>query len=105
MGIGLGAFGAHGLEAILVENGRTDNWETATQYHLIHAIALFVLAVAAEKLRSRWAFRFWIIGILVFCGSLYTLALTNITILGAITPLGGVAFIAGWLSLIFENKK
>lgn len=103
-GIGLGAFGAHGLEPQLTANDSLDTWHTATLYHLIHAVALFVLA-AAPQLHSKWTFRLWSVGILLFSGSLYALALTKLSIFGPITPLGGVAFIAGWITLIFENRK
>ncbi|MDQ8184754.1 DUF423 domain-containing protein [Pelagicoccus sp. SDUM812002] len=104
-GIGLGAFGAHGLEPQLVANDSVDTWDTAVLYHLAHAVALFVLAVNADKVASKWAFRLWVAGILLFSGSLYALALTKWSLLGPVTPLGGVAFIAGWISVIFENRK
>lgn len=104
-GIGLGAFGAHGLAPQLAANGSVDTWDTAVLYHLVHAVALFVLAANADKLASKWAFRLWGAGVLLFSGSLYALALTKWSALGPVTPLGGVAFIAGWISLIFENKR
>lgn len=103
-GIGLGAFGAHGLEAKLVANDTVDAWNTAVLYHLIHAVALFVLA-AVDTLKSKWSFTLMSVGILLFSGSLYALALTKIGVFGPITPLGGTAFIAAWITLIFENKK
>ncbi len=104
-GIGLGAFGAHGLKPQLVAHGSVDTWDTAVLYHLVHAVALFALAVNTDKLASKWAFRLWVAGVLLFSGSLYALALTKWSVLGPITPLGGVALIAGWISLIFENKR
>lgn len=103
LGIVLGAFGAHGLENRLEATGRADNFETAVLYHLIHAAALFAAAVSATKL-SPWASRLWLAGILLFSGSLYILALTGITWLGAITPLGGLAFLAGWGILVFAPQ-
>lgn len=103
-GIGLGAFGAHGLEPQLLANDSLDTWHTAVLYHLIHAVALFVLA-SSSTLKSKWTYRLWSIGILLFSGSLYGLALTKWSVLGPITPLGGVAFIAGWGCLAFENRK
>ena len=100
LGIALGAFGAHGREATLEANDRVANWETATLYHLIHGLAMFVVAM-----RSRAIGYFWFLGgILLFSGSLYILALTNITKLGAITPFGGTAFLIGWASWIFAKK-
>lgn len=103
-GIGLGAFGAHGLEDKLIANASVATWNTAVLYHLIHALALFVLS-SVETLKSKWSFTLMAIGILLFSGSLYALALTKIGLLGPITPLGGVAFIAAWIILIFENKR
>lgn len=106
LAIALGAFGAHGLEERLAATGHLDTWETAVLYHLVHALALFVLAVGGgSRLRSRWAFPLWTVGIVVFSGSLYVLSVTGIGILGAITPLGGLAFIAGWIALAWENRN
>ena len=102
-GIGLGAFGAHGLEPKLLANDTVDAWNTAVLYHLIHAVALFVLA-AVDSLKSKWSFSLISAGILLFSGSLYVLALTKIGVFGPITPLGGVALIVGWITLIFENR-
>ncbi|MBD5780940.1 DUF423 domain-containing protein [Pelagicoccus sp. NFK12] len=104
-GIGLGAFGAHGLKSQLAANDSVSAWETAVLYHLVHAVALFALALHADKLAGKWAYRLWAVGILLFSGSLYALALTKWSLLGPITPLGGVAFIAGWITLIFESRK
>ena len=103
-GIGLGAFGAHGLEAKLVANDTVEAWNTAVLYHLIHAVALFVLA-AVDTLKSKWSFTLMSGGVLLFSGSLYLLALTKIAVFGPITPIGGTAFIAAWITLIFENKR
>lgn len=101
-GILLGAFGAHGLRARLGPE-LMDVWQTAVQYHLWHALSL--LAVGLLLLHapgSRWlAGAGWgfTLGIVVFSGSLYLLALTGVRTLGAITPLGGLAFVAAWLML------
>ncbi len=108
IGIGLGAFGAHGLEGILENNGSTETWKTAVLYHLVHAVAIY-FAAAIDGIRpiahARWAMRLWLAGILLFSGSLYGLALTGWGVLGPITPLGGLAFIAGWVLLLFPAKK
>lgn len=99
LGIALGAFGAHGLADRLEETGRIDNWETATLYHLIHGLALFLLS-----LHGRTTGFFWFLGgVILFSGSLYALALTDIGKLGAITPLGGISFLIGWGLWIFKK--
>ena len=94
-GVALGAFGAHGLRETLEANGRVDVWHTAVFYHLVHAVVLVVLAIAPGEIRSK-AWVCFAAGIAVFSGSLYTLALTNISVLGAITPIGGALFLVGW---------
>src|SRR5690606_16916902 len=101
LGISLGAFGAHGLAARLEQTGRAANWETATFYHLIHGLALFVLARHAGTPRGYW---FFAVGMLLLSGSLYPLALTGLPKLVAITPLGGVAFLLGWGRWIFQRS-
>jgi uncharacterized membrane protein YgdD (TMEM256/DUF423 family) len=101
LGVGLGAFGAHGLSALLERNQRVDTWETAVLYHLVHAVVLLALALHSPR---RGPFLCFAIGILIFSGTLYVLSLTNATWLGAITPLGGVAFIVGWVWLAVGKK-
>ncbi|HEY5792380.1 MAG TPA: DUF423 domain-containing protein, partial [Chthoniobacterales bacterium] len=103
LGVGLGAFGAHKLKPHLQELGTLAAWETAVLYHLIHAVA--ILAFAALKLASPLTGWCWLIGTIIFSGSLYVLALTGIKWLGAITPIGGVLFLAGWLLLVFATPK
>jgi uncharacterized membrane protein YgdD (TMEM256/DUF423 family) len=98
LAVGLGAFGAHTLKDLLKANETAGIWEKAVFYHFIHAVMLFILA-------GRTPFRFgpficFLIGILIFYGSLYLLAVTNVRWLGAITPLGGLSFMAGWLWLV-----
>jgi len=99
----LGAFGAHGLKALLAQNGTAHVWETAVLYHFIHAVTLFVLA--ERKAFPNVAWWSFLVGICVFSGSLYLLAVTNILWLGAITPIGGVSFIIGWVCLIFTAGR
>lgn len=101
IGVGLGAFGAHGLKA-RVSPEMLAVFETGVRYHLIHALGLLAVGWAA----GRWpgpstqaAGFLMIIGILLFSGSLYIMTLTGIRWLGAITPLGGLAFIAAWVLL------
>lgn len=101
-----GAFGAHGLKNILDEKA-LGIWHTAATYHLTHALALVMLGLFERQLQTKlvvphYAFGF---GILLFSGSLYTLALTGWKPLGAITPLGGSAFLVGWLALAWVSWK
>lgn len=107
--VGLGAFGAHGLEALLIQNGRLDTFQTAVNYHFYHTLALLGIGILAA-LKPNWngiSFTAWclVLGIIIFSGSLYALSLSGITWLGAITPLGGLAFIIGWGSLAFSSFK
>ena len=98
----IGAFGAHGLSKILTENGRTETFETGVKYHMYHAFGLLITGLILFQVQSKYinlAGLFFLIGVLIFSGSLYILSLTNIKWLGAITPIGGLFLIAGWLSL------
>ncbi len=103
--VALGAFGAHGLKEMLAQNGYTEIFHTANRYHFYHTFALALVAILPQNKISQIAFGCFIAGILIFSGSLYLLALTQIKILGAITPIGGVAFIAGWLFVGFSIKN
>lgn len=99
--VALGAFGAHGLKD-MVDADRIDVWEKAVRYQMLHAVALLVLAVAASQLSARVVHRAAVlfeVGILLFSGSLYLLVLLDVSALGAVTPLGGLAMIAGWVVL------
>ena len=100
-GVALGAFGAHGLRARLCPE-MLGVFETGVRYHLIHAVALLAVAAVPRARRGRLfttAGWFFTVGIVLFSGSLYTLALTGVTTLGMVTPLGGLAFLAGWACL------
>ncbi len=104
LAVAFGAFGAHAVKD-MVSLERLGNWETAAQYHFYHAIALVLVGLVARDKNSsalKWSGILFFAGILFFSFSLYTLALTDITWLGAITPIGGVAFILGWLFLAKE---
>jgi uncharacterized membrane protein YgdD (TMEM256/DUF423 family) len=97
LAVALGAFGAHALKAALQSSGMVDVWNKAVLYHFVHAVALLALALAGTGNRATY---FLLVGgVVLFSGSLYTMALTNVRWLGAITPLGGLAFLAGWLCL------
>ena len=93
----LGAFGAHSLQKVLEANQTGAIWQTAVFYHFIHAVMLFVLAQRPALHLGPWWF--FLVGILIFSGSLYVLALTNVRTWGAVTPLGGISFIVGWVWL------
>ncbi len=100
LAVALGAFGAHGLKDLLARNQTTAIWEKAVFYQFIHAVMLYILASRTPLYVGPY-FCF-LAGILIFSGSLYILAVTNIKMLGAITPIGGVSFIAGWLWLALK---
>jgi len=99
LGVALGAFGAHGLKNILAANDAAAIWQTAVLYHLVHAVASLWAADRAPMIV--WV---WTAGILVFSGSLYILSITNIRWLGAITPIGGLFFLAGWVMVIVKAR-
>ena len=97
--IGLGAYGAHGLDAS--EEGLA-NWKTAALYHLVHGVVLYFLSTRPKASRSCCPTGPWwclLVGIVLFSGLLYTNVLSGIRWLGAIVPLGGLSFIAGWVWL------
>ncbi|WP_171638088.1 DUF423 domain-containing protein [Paenibacillus plantarum] len=107
LSVALGAFGAHILKAKIPD--KIDVFQTGVHYHMIHAIALLVIALLSDKLgntslvnASGWAI---FIGIILFSGSLYGLSLTGIKALGPITPLGGLSFLVGWTLLAIAAFK
>jgi uncharacterized membrane protein YgdD (TMEM256/DUF423 family) len=103
LAVALGAFGAHWLKPTLETNGLVDVWNKAVLYHFIHAIALFVLALFRTANRGAW----WLLfaGVIIFSGSLYVMGLTDMRWLGAITPIGGLCFLAGWAWLVISPPK
>lgn len=101
-GVILGAFGAHALKERLLASGRLDAWETATLYHLLHAIALLGLAALAKSNLlpyTQTIARIWFCGVILFSGSIYALALTGWKLLGPVTPIGGLLLVIGWVML------
>lgn len=105
-GVALGAFGAHGLRDRLTPD-LLAIYETGVRYHLVHGLALFLVAwlVGEDQTRaSRLAGVLFVIGILLFSGSLYLLALTGVRALGAITPIGGVAWLVAWTLLALRVR-
>src|SRR5690349_1755972 len=103
LAVALGAFGAHGLKATLEHNQTLAIWQTGALYHLVHSVVLLLLALRSTV--PRLLFALFGVGILIFSGSLYALAVTNLKILGAITPLGGLCFLGGWALLAFRPKS
>jgi uncharacterized membrane protein YgdD (TMEM256/DUF423 family) len=101
LGVGLGAFGAHGLRSRLAPEMLVV-FETGVRYHMYHALALVLTSVVVARaggwllVTAGWCFT---AGIVLFSGSLYALALTGVTTFGAVTPIGGLAFLAGWACL------
>jgi uncharacterized membrane protein YgdD (TMEM256/DUF423 family) len=109
LAVGMGAFGAHGLRNRL-DNYSMSVYEKAVFYHFIHALGILLVSLLARtnaisiagQARVAWLL---LLGIIIFSGSLYALALSGARILGAVTPIGGIAFIAGWLLLAYEALR
>ena len=109
--VAAGAFGAPGLKGALEAAGQAANWETASRYALVHALALVVTGLvaalpdaAAQRLLAMVAWCFGL-GTVVFSGCLWILAVTGIRMLGAVVPIGGVLLISGWLLLSFAATR
>lgn len=104
----IGAFGAHALAPMLQATNRVETFETAVKYQMYHTLALMAVGLLLFRVEqpalqvAAWCF---FLGILIFSGSLYTLVLTGITWLGAITPIGGTLFIVGWGALFYAVLK
>lgn len=108
MSVAIGAFGAHGLKDLLIANGRLETFETAVTYQFYHTLALLGIGVLMTKYEHKLlksAVIAMVIGIIIFSGSLYLLCFTGVAFLGAITPIGGLAFIIGWAMLFLGIKK
>lgn len=103
IGVGAGAFGAHGLSNYFIRYPELEGtYDTAVRYQIIHGIALFLAAWVAVRygaLFANWAGYLFILGIILFSGSLYLLVFTRTSWLGAVTPFGGIAFLSGWVLL------
>ncbi|MBB4823104.1 uncharacterized membrane protein YgdD (TMEM256/DUF423 family) [Sporosarcina luteola] len=108
--VALGAFGAHALKEKLTEHYLAI-WETAVQYQMFHALGLIAVGILMSSsllgpsTQLSWAGYLLLAGVIIFSGSLYALSLSGIGVLGAITPIGGVAFIIGWVMLIIAAAK
>ncbi|WP_432785267.1 hypothetical protein AAEX37_02157 [Oligella sp. MSHR50489EDL] len=108
LGVVLGAFGAHGLQNI-VEAKQLAVWHTGVQYQMYHSLALLSVSLLAVSLVNpriaRWAGWAFVLGILLFSGSLYAIVLLGVKTLGLITPIGGLFFLIGWLLLLLAAIK
>jgi uncharacterized membrane protein YgdD (TMEM256/DUF423 family) len=108
LAVALGAFGAHVLKDKLTAE-YSDVYETAARYHLAHAVALLAVALLAGVIGDSRALRasgwLFVVGMALFSGSLYALAITGITILGAITPIGGLCLLGGWACLVAAARR
>ncbi|MFT5194480.1 MAG: uncharacterized membrane protein YgdD (TMEM256/DUF423 family) [Cellvibrionaceae bacterium] len=108
IGVGLGAFGAHSFAEFLAAAGREGTFETAVRYQVYHALALLVVGILNSQSASpllSWGGWLFFVGTLVFSGSLYILIYSGVKWLGAITPIGGVLFLAGWACLVIYAIK
>ncbi len=106
--VGLGAFGAHALKAKLQAEGTLDTFQTAVQYQFYHTLALLAIGILMTKHAENWltySGYAMMAGVVIFSGSLYLLCFTGHKWLGAITPIGGVGFILGWLFLLLAVLK
>jgi uncharacterized membrane protein YgdD (TMEM256/DUF423 family) len=102
-GVFFGAFGAHMLREMLAKLGTTEFWHTAVFYHLVHAVVLLVLG--GWRPLPRLAYYLVLAGVILFSGSLYALALTNLKWIALITPLGGFGMLFGWLAVVFRKSE
>jgi uncharacterized membrane protein YgdD (TMEM256/DUF423 family) len=107
--VGIGAFGAHALEAFLLENNRLETFNTAVRYQFYHTLAIFIIGLLNQnenhKKSLRLAALFMTLGVLFFSGSLYILCLTNSNFWGLVTPFGGVFMLIGWGMLFYFGIK
>ena len=108
LSVAIGAFGAHILQDRITAY-ELDVFRTGVQYQMFHSLGILVVALLADRLPSpkaaNWAARLMLIGIVLFSGSLYVLAISGVNWLGAITPIGGVSFVAGWILLAIASYK
>src|SRR5688572_7254961 len=110
LAVAIGAFGAHALKQFLVDAGREDTFQLAVRYQFYHALALLATGLTMTQSSGkalRYSSLSFILGVIIFSGSLYGLCFTGVRMLGAITPLGGVFFILGWALLaigVYKNK-
>ena len=108
LGVMIGAFGAHALKPALEAAGRLETFETAVKYQFYHTLALLAVGLMMNHIAGKalhYASLLFVLGILIFSGSLYILCMTGLGILGAVTPLGGLLFIAGWIVIVVSVAR
>jgi len=108
LGVSIGAFGAHALKPMLTASGRLETFELAVRYQFYHTLALLAVGILMGQIKSSklgYAAYFFLLGIIFFSGSLYILCFTGLGILGAVTPIGGVLFILGWIFLLLGVRS
>lgn len=108
LAVALGAFGAHALKSRL-STDMLEIYHTGVQYHIFHSLGLILIGIIAQWLSQsplvNWSGGLILAGIIIFSGSLYVLSITGIKIFGAITPIGGIAFLVGWILLAYASLK
>lgn len=106
--VAIGAFGAHAFKASLLASGKTETFETAVRYQFYGVFALLAIGLLSEKYANKWSKisgYLFLIGTLVFSGSLYLICLTGVNLFGAVAPIGGLCLIAAWIFLFFAVKN
>lgn len=107
LAVAIGAFGAHTLESVLTAD-QLQTYNTGVEYHFYHALGLLLVGIVslhAPSKQLKWSALLLGLGIILFSGSLYVLAVSGIRWIGAITPVGGISFIAGWVMLFVAIRK
>ena len=108
LSVALGAFGAHAFKAALELSQRTDTFETAARYQMYGGLALILVGILSEKITHKlitWAGNAFLLGTIIFAGSLYLICATGVTMWGAVAPIGGSSLIAGWIFLLIAVSK
>ena len=107
--VALGAFGSHALRSYLEHSAMLQTWNTAVLYLMLHACALLAISLSStgDGLAKAvvWAARLWVVGSVLFSGSLFLMALTGLRVLGLITPLGGACLLGGWSCIVFSGVR
>jgi len=108
LGVAIGAFGAHALKAMLEASGRADTFETGVRYLFYHAIALVLVGILSKEFPGNtinWSGNSFLLGTLIFSGSLFLICFTGINVFGAVAPIGGTLLVIGWGLLFWSVLK